>query len=95
MEAAEVVYENLMHRNKRSILVIISNAAAIDRMKKQGIETTVVYKFRMGIEFIEENSLSWNKRNSRVNKIPEVHTAYSWARYIVYDGNKNEVKFNE
>ena len=58
MEAAEVVYENLMHRNKRSILVIISNAAAINRMKKQGIETTVVYKFRMGIEFIEENSLS-------------------------------------
>ena len=35
MEAAEVVYENLMHRNKRSILVIISNAAAIDRMKKR------------------------------------------------------------
>ena len=58
MEAAEVVYENLMHRNKRSILVIISNAAAIDRMKKQEIEKTVVYKFRMGIEFIEENSLS-------------------------------------
>ena len=58
MEAAEVVYENLMHRNKRSILVIISNAAAIDRMKKQDIEKTVVYKFRMGIEFIEENSLS-------------------------------------
>lgn len=58
MEAAEVVYENLMHRNKRSILVTISNAAAIDRMKKQEIEKTVVYKFRMGIEFIEENSLS-------------------------------------
>ena len=58
MEAAEVVYENLMHRNKRSILVIISNAAAIERMKKQEIEKTVVYKFRMGIEFIEENSLS-------------------------------------
>ena len=58
MEAAEVVYENLMHRNKRSILVIISNAAAIDRMKKQEIEKTVVYKFRMGIEFIEEKSLS-------------------------------------
>lgn len=58
MEAAEVVYENLMHRNKRSVLVIVSNAAAIERMKKQGIETTVVYKFRMGIEFVEKTSLS-------------------------------------
>jgi len=58
MEAAEVVYENLMHRNKRSVLVIVSNAAAIERMKKQGVETTVVYKFRMGIEFVEKTSLS-------------------------------------
>ena len=58
MEAAEVVYENLMHRNKRSVLVIVSNTAAIERMKKQGVETTVVYKFRMGIEFVEKTSLS-------------------------------------
>lgn len=57
MADAEIAYETYAHRNKRSVLVVVSNSEAIECMKKRGLEKTVKEKYCMDVEFIEESSL--------------------------------------
>ena len=54
---AEAEYETYTHRNKRSILVIVSNNEAIREMKGQRLVEDVKEKYQIDIEFVEEKSL--------------------------------------
>ena len=54
---AAIAYENYAHRNKRSVLIVVSNSKAIKFMQKRGLEKTVKDKYYVDVEFIEETSL--------------------------------------
>lgn len=57
MREAEMEYGNYVHRNKRSIIVIVSNSKIIEQMKQREMDTIVKDKYHIDMEFVEEKDL--------------------------------------